>query len=348
MGRHDTPPSGTPRPGPGGHQQHARPQHSPGPGYGPPPDPGYGPPPQPGYGPPAAGHDDRDEYPQPPSEAWQDASKPPGKAGRNLPLAIGVGVVLGAVVLASLLIYRQVFLGVIAIAIGVAIWEMAQAMRTAGIRVPTWTLVACGLGMQGLTWFGGPEMLALGLGVTVVVLVVWRFADGATGYHSDIPAATLVGVFVPFLGGFAVLLLTPPDGAQRIIAALLLVVLSDTGGYVAGVLAGRHPMAPTISPKKSWEGMAGSLLACAVGGAVAMQLMFEVAWWKGAVFGLAMAVAATVGDLTESLIKRDLGVKDMSRLVPGHGGLMDRLDSILLALPVAYAFLSYLVPVAAG
>lgn len=378
MGRHDTPPAGVPRPGPGGHHPHARPQPSPGPGYGPPREPGYGPPGEPGYGPsgesgygppgdsghrhppdpgygpppgpghprpPAAGHDDRDGA-DPSQAAWQDTSRPPSKAGRNLPLAIGVGVVLGAVVLGSLLVYRQVFLGVIAIAIGVAVWELSQAMRTAGIKVPTWTLVACGLGMQGLTWFGGPQMLALGLGVTVVVLVVWRFADGATGYHTDIPAASLVGVFVPFLGGFAVLLLTPPDGAQRVIAALLLVVLSDTGGYVAGVLAGRHPMAPTISPKKSWEGMAGSLLACAIGGAVTMQLMFDVTWWKGAVFGAAMAVAATVGDLTESLVKRDLGVKDMSRLVPGHGGLMDRLDSILLALPVAYAFLSYLVPIA--
>ncbi|ADD41893.1 phosphatidate cytidylyltransferase [Stackebrandtia nassauensis] len=336
MGRHNTPPTGMPRPGPGGHHQPARPQPGPGPGFPPGP-----PPPPPGYG----DHDNPVADPQQPSEAWQDASKPPSRAGRNLPLAVAAGVILGAVVLGSLLIYRQIFLAVIAIAIGVAIWELSQAMRTAGIRVPTWTLLACGLGMQGLTWFGGPEMLALGLGVTVVVLVVWRFADGATGYHSDIPAATLVGVFVPFLGGFAVLLLAPPDGAKRVIATLLVVVLSDTGGYIAGVLAGRHPMAPTISPKKSWEGMGGSLVACAIGGAVTLQLMFDVPWWQGAVFGVALAITATVGDLTESLIKRDLGVKDMSRLVPGHGGLMDRLDSILLALPVAYALLTYLAPV---
>ena len=326
MGRHNTPPSGIPGPGPGGQPPHARPAPGPGPRFDAPP--GGGPPI------PAAGDD--------PGPAWQDAKRPPGKAGRDLPLAIGVGIVLGALVLASLLIYRQVFLAVIAIAVGVAVWEFAQAMRSGGIRVPTWTLLGCGLGMQGLTWFGGPDMLFLGLGVTIVVLVVWRFADGATGYHSDIPSATLVGVFVPFLAGFAVLLLVPPDGAKRVIATLLLVVLSDTGGYIAGVLVGRHPMAPTISPKKSWEGMAGSLLACAVGGAVALQFMFGHAWWKGAVFGAAIAVAATVGDLTESLVKRDLGVKDMSRLVPGHGGLMDRLDSILLALPVAYAGLTFL------
>ncbi|MGH8879283.1 MAG: phosphatidate cytidylyltransferase, partial [Stackebrandtia sp.] len=309
----------------------ARPRPNPGPAFDPPPP----------AGPPDPGGED-------PAAAWQDTTRPPGKAGRDLPLAVGVGVVLGAVVLASLLIYRQVFLAVIAVAVGLAIWELAQAMRTAGIRVPTWTLLACGLGMQGLTWFGGPDMLFLGLGVTVVVLIVWRFADGATGYHSDIPAATLVGTLVPFLAGFAVLLLVPDDGAKRVIATLLLVVLSDTGGYVAGVLIGRHPMAPTISPKKSWEGMAGSLLACGIGGAVALQLMFGHVWWKGALFGAAIAVAATVGDLTESLVKRDLGVKDMSRLVPGHGGLMDRLDSILLALPVAYAGLTFLDAISPG
>ena len=280
------------------------------------------------------------------NEPWQ-TEKSPGRAGRNLPMAIGVGLGLGAVVLASLLVYRELFLIVVAAALAVGIWELGNAMRQADIRVPVWTLVGCGLGMVALTWLAGPAMLVVGLGITVAVLVVWRLADGATGYHIDIPAAALIAMYVPFLGAFAVLLLEPADGHLRIIATLAVVVLSDTGGYVAGVLVGRHPMAPRISPKKSWEGLGGSVLASAIGGALLLFFMFDVAWWLGAAFGATAAVVATLGDLTESLIKRDLGVKDMSNLIPGHGGLMDRLDSILFVLPVAYAWLVYLAPVSA-
>ena len=121
-------------------------------------------------------------------------------------------------------------------------------------------------------------------------------------------------------------------------------VLSDTGGYIAGSMFGRHPMAPTVSPKKSWEGLAGSMVAAAVGGAIMLRVLFDVSLWWGAVFGAAVAVAAVVGDLGESMIKRDLGVKDMSRLLPGHGGIMDRLDSIVLAAPTAYVLLLVLAP----
>ena len=277
------------------------------------------------------------------SPAWQ-ATKSTGKAGRNLPMAIGVGLGLGGLVLGSLLVYREIFLVVVAAALAVAIWELSTGMRKANVRVPVWTLVGCGVGMLALTWIAGPDMLVVGLGLTIAVLVVWRLADGATGYHIDVPASALVALYVPFLGAFAVLLLAPDDGHLRIIATLAVVVLSDTGGYVAGVLAGRHPMAPKISPKKSWEGLGGSVFASAVGGALLLFFMFDVAWWLGAAFGVTLAVVATLGDLTESLIKRDLGIKDMSNLIPGHGGLMDRLDSILFVLPVAYAWLVYLVP----
>jgi phosphatidate cytidylyltransferase len=275
----------------------------------------------------------------------QDAQRPASRAGRNLPLAIGVGVVLGAVVLASLLVYRQAFVALVAVAVGVGVWELTQALRTGGIQVPIWPLTGCGVAMVALTWFGGASMLVIGMGVTVMVLVVWRLADGATGYHIDVPASVLVATYVPFLAGFAVLMVAPGDGHWRIIVTLAAVVLSDTGGYAAGVLFGKHPMAPKISPKKSWEGMAGSALASAIGGALMLYFGFGVAWWLGALFGVTIAITATFGDLAESLIKRDLGIKDMSNLVPGHGGLMDRLDSILLVLPLAFGWLMYLAPV---
>jgi phosphatidate cytidylyltransferase len=103
-------------------------------------------------------------------------------------------------------------------------------------------------------------------------------------------------------------------------------------------------MAPTISPKKSWEGLAGSLLATAVGSSILMAALFDIAWWKGALAGISVSAAAVIGDLAESLIKRDLGVKDMSNLLPGHGGMMDRLDSILFAVPAVYLLLQLLAP----
>jgi phosphatidate cytidylyltransferase len=196
--------------------------------------------------------------------------------------------------------------------------------------------------MVGLAWFQGPDALAIGLLVTVLAAMVWRLADGPAGFQRDLGAAALIAVYVPFLAGFAALLAAPDDGHLRVLVTLAAVVLSDTGGYVAGVLFGRHPMAPTVSPKKSWEGFGGSLLAAAIGSAVLLYVLLDVAVWWGAVFGLALAGAAVLGDLAESMLKRDLGIKDMSDMLPGHGGLMDRLDSVLFALPVAYLLLSAL------
>jgi phosphatidate cytidylyltransferase len=269
-----------------------------------------------------------------------------GRAGRNLPAAIGVGVALAAVVIASLIFYRHAFLAVVIVAVVVATWEMTRAVRAAGLHPPMVPLIAGGVAMVGLTWYGGAEALVLGLVATAAAALVWRLADGPSGYQRDVMAALLIAVYVPFLGGFAVLLSRPEDGALRVLAALAGVVLSDTGGYAAGVFFGKRPMAPSVSPKKSWEGTAGSLLAAAAGGALMLYFMLDVAWWYGVVFGLAVSAAAVLGDLAESLIKRDLGIKDMSSLLPGHGGLMDRLDSVLFALPTAVAVLALVAPAA--
>jgi phosphatidate cytidylyltransferase len=264
------------------------------------------------------------------------------RAGRNLPAAFAVGGGLGAVVLATLLLWPPAFLAVIVAAVAVAVFEMVRAVRVTGAHPPLVPLLAGGAAMVVVAWFWGPEALSLALFFTVLAVVAWRLAGGPDGYHRDVSAATLIAVYVPFLGGFAALLVAPDDGPWRMLAMLVVVVLTDTGGYVAGVFLGRHPMAPAISPKKSWEGFAGSLLAAAAGGAAGLALFFDVDWWWGAVFGLLVAGAAVLGDLAESLLKRDLGVKDMSTLLPGHGGLMDRLDSILFALPAAYLLLSVL------
>lgn len=280
------------------------------------------------------------------SDAGDAAEAPNGRAGRNLPAAIGVGVLLAGTAIGSLFLWRPAFLGVIAVVVGVGTWELARAVRTGGANPPIVPLVAGGALMTGLAWWGHADALTFGLMVTLLAAMVWRLADGPGGYGRDITAAAMVAVYVPFLMGFAALLATPADGHLRVVVTLAAIVLSDTGGYVAGVLLGRHPMAPSISPRKSWEGLAGSLLATAAGSAVLLFILFDVQVWWGAVFGLAVSAAAVLGDLGESLLKRDLGVKDMSTLLPGHGGFMDRLDSIVLAAPTAYALLVVLAPLA--
>ncbi|GIJ77026.1 phosphatidate cytidylyltransferase [Micromonospora phaseoli] len=267
------------------------------------------------------------------------------RAGRNLPAAISVGAGLGAAVLLPLFLYTPAFLLVLAAAFGVGIWEMSRAVRRQGAEVPLVPLVSGGVLTVTLAWFAGPDALLLGLLVTVAGTLLWRLGDGTHDLRRDMTAAIMIAVYVPFLGGFAALLAASPgDGPLRVLVTLVAVVLSDTGGYAAGANFGKHPMAPTISPKKSWEGFAGSVGAAALGSGLLLWLLFDVAPWWGAVFGMAVAGAAVLGDLAESMIKRDLGVKDMSNLLPGHGGLMDRLDSVLFAVPTAYLLLVVFVP----
>lgn len=291
----------------------------------------------------------------PPSRAEPPRAEPPraeppspnGRAGRNLPAAIGVGATLGAIVVVPLLVWRPAFLFVVLAAMGLGVWEMVRAVgRDGGPRPPLVPLLAGTVAMTVLAWFAGAEAVTLGLVLTVLATMVWRLADGPYGYQRDLLTAILIAVYVPFLGSFAVLLDRPADGAYRVIVTLAAVVLSDTGGYVAGVFLGRHPMAPTVSPKKSWEGAVGSLVCAATGGALMLLYLFHVPWWHGALFGLGVSAASVLGDLAESLLKRDLKVKDMSHLLPGHGGLMDRLDSVLFAVPTAFVLFSVLAPAA--
>lgn len=274
----------------------------------------------------------------------QPAPARSGRAGRNLQAAILVGLSLGAVVVASMFVWPPAFVGVVVAASGIGIWEMARALRGGGAKPPLVPLLAGGVLMVGLAKYAGTEGLALAVVVTVAASMVWRLADGTADLMRDLTATTLIAVYVPFLLAFAVLLIEQDGGSFRVLATLLAVVLSDTGGYAAGVFLGRHPMAPKISPKKSWEGFGGSVVAASVGSAVTLGLTLDVAWWQGALFGVVMAGVAVLGDLTESMMKRDLGIKDMSQLLPGHGGLMDRLDSILFAVPTAYVLLSLIAP----
>ncbi len=271
--------------------------------------------------------------------------RPPGRAGRDLRAATLVGIVLAILVVGTMVVWKPAFVALAVAAIVVAVWELSRALGEGGVRVPIIPVLLGSVLMIVAGYVGGPESLVVGLGLTAVAVVVWRLGEPAAGYLRDTTAGLFVAFYVPFLAGFATVLLRPEDGHWRVLSLLAVVVASDTGGYLAGVLMGRHPMAPTVSPKKSWEGFAGSVvLGTAVGTGVVVVLL-DGSWAAGVVFGLAGVVAATLGDLGESMIKRDLGIKDMSDLLPGHGGLMDRLDSVLATAPVAWLVLSTLVEV---
>jgi phosphatidate cytidylyltransferase len=268
----------------------------------------------------------------------------PGRAGRNLPLAIGVGLALGALVAASLIWWRPAFAMIATAAVALSSWELIGAVERLEARPPRLPLLIGGAAAMGLAWFSGAEALLIGLLLTVLSVMIWRLGDGPVGYLRDVGASALVATYLPFLAGFAVLMLVPADGTLRVVTFIGTVVCSDVGGYALGVVVGRHPMAPTVSPKKSWEGMAGSVLLCVAAGLVCFAAFFHRPWWQGVLFGVAIAIAATIGDLAESMIKRDLGIKDMGSLLPAHGGMMERLDSLLVAAPVAYLLLSVFVP----
>jgi phosphatidate cytidylyltransferase len=280
-----------------------------------------------------------------PPAAIIPAVRRPSRAGRNLPAAIAVGVAMGSVILGSLVFERHFFVAVLALSTAVGTWELAGALRRgAGIEVPLPVLLVGGQAMVWLAWPLGAAGPAVAFGVTALAVLLWRMRTGAAHYLRDVAAGIFTAAYVPLFCSFATLLVVAPDGKARALTFVLCVVASDVGGYAAGVLTGRHPMAPTISPKKSWEGFAGSQLAGMAVGALCVALLMGDAWWKGVLLGALLVTSATLGDLIESLIKRDLGIKDMGALLPGHGGLMDRLDSLLPTAVVAWVVLSVAVP----
>lgn len=267
------------------------------------------------------------------------------RAGRDLPAAIAVGVALAVVIVASMVVAKAAFLGVVAVAVFVALRELTAALAGAGIKVPVVPVAAGSVGMLVGAYVGGPAALAAALAFTALATMGWRLRGGSEGYVRDISAGVLCTVYLPLMGGFAVLLLRPDDGIWRVATFIAVTAASDIGGYAVGALLGRHPMAPTVSPKKSWEGFAGSVLTCVVVASLLVTLALDGTWVAGVLLGVVAAAAATLGDLIESLVKRDLGIKDMGALLPGHGGLMDRLDSLVATVALTWLVLHLLVPI---
>ncbi|KAB7746033.1 phosphatidate cytidylyltransferase [Nostocoides sp. F2B08] len=294
---------------------------------------------------------DAPEAAQPPTRRSRSggggAPAAPSKAGRDLKAAIGIGVLLAVVALGSLLFVKELFLVLVLLVMAVGVWELSRALQSVQVRVPIVPVLIGGAAMIVVAYYRGAEAQLIALGLTVVGVLLWRVADGVTGALRDVSAGAFTALYPCFLGAFVALLLAAPDGHLRVIFFILVTVFSDIGGYAVGVLVGKHPMAPSISPKKSWEGFAGSVLTCALIGSVAMwQFWPEATWWHGTLIGAAAAALATVGDFIESSIKRDLGIKDMSSLLPGHGGVMDRIDSLVMTAPLLWLTLAFAVPIA--
>jgi phosphatidate cytidylyltransferase len=288
----------------------------------------------------------------------EPAAKKTSRAGRDLPAAIAVGGGIGAVLIATLVFVPRLWVFHCAWAILLASHEVVRRLREAGYVIPVIPLLIGGQVTVWLTWPFGARGALAGFGATVVVCMFWRLFmhdesrhhDPAAGppppsnYLRDASATVFLTAWVPLFASFAALLVYhPKEGAGRVLCLMITVVASDVGGYAVGVLFGKHPMVPAISPKKSWEGFAGSMVCGITAAILSATFLVGKPPWIGALLGVVLVLTSTLGDLVESQVKRDLGIKDMGRLLPGHGGLMDRLDGVLPSAVAAWTVLT-LVP----
>jgi phosphatidate cytidylyltransferase len=265
------------------------------------------------------------------------------RTGRNLPAAIGVGAVLGGLVLLTLLTVKTTFLLYMGAALAIALHELDSALRTREIRVPLIPVALGGVTMVVCAYWAAGGAVTAALALTVVAILAWRMFGGTDGYVRDVSAGVFAVAYLPLLGATVAAMLAAPDGGKRVLTFIILAISSDIGGYAAGITLGRsgaHKLAPVISPKKTWEGLAGSALACIVAGVILLPTLLHGHWWQGVILGAAAVVAAVLGDLAASMIKRDLGIKDFGRLLPGHGGVLDRIDSLLACAPIVWLLLA--------
>ena len=289
--------------------------------------------------------------PGPRTRGKQPRPNPTPKAGRNLPAAVVVGLAMLIAVLGGLLFLPLGFVAVTT-AFGVfGVWEIYRALEANGTRMPIIPVMTGTVAMPFVAYLGGIESLLFAMMASCIAVLLWRSIESAAGSANSIFAGVFTLGWVPFFISFAALPLhvaggatplglwpggTIPEGAWQVAVMLLLVVSNDTFGYLVGASLGKHPMAPKISPKKTWEGFSGSVAGAMLIGILACIFILDKPWWVGVALAVGTVVAATIGDLAESMVKRELGVKDMSDILPGHGGVMDRLDSIVFASPLVF------------
>ena len=258
------------------------------------------------------------------------------KAGRKLVPSIVVGLFLLGLIWFSLSVYKELFLVVLASAVVLGIREIVRAFNSRSIPISFPSLSIAAIGLLGAAWIDGIAGLAIATAISFPILLIRLLLNGPEGFVGKATATTFTLLYLPFLAGFLILLATPSNGFQRVMTFVVLVGCNDTFGYFVGVLFGKHPLVPTISPKKTWEGLAGSVVFTIIGGCLAFHYIMNMHWWIGIIVGLMIVFTATCGDLIESAMKRDLSLKDMGTLLPGHGGMLDRLDSVVLSAPAMW------------
>lgn len=277
------------------------------------------------------------------------------RTGRNLLVATGIGLGIGAVVIASLIFIKVLFVVFVLPVCLLGIFEFGRALETSGRRVDIVPQLVAGGILMLSGYFFDDAMWAIAF-ACVTVVIVWRLVSQMAAHDErrygdvldDVLVAGLLQLYVPLMAALAVMLVRQDHGEYWLLTILAVAVACDTGAYASGLAFGKHPMAPRISPKKTWEGFAGAAAAALIVATAMAMLLLGVPWWAGLIVGLAVLGSATLGDLGESMIKRDLGIKDMSSWLPGHGGVLDRLDSLLLSMPVGLALYLVLAPRIAG
>ncbi len=258
------------------------------------------------------------------------------KAGRKLLPSIGVGLSLIGLVWFALSYHREIFAIVVAVAVVLGVREIVRAFAAHSITVSFNGLALASIGLSYAAWNGGVAGLAIATAIAFPLLLIRALIQGPEGFVAKATGTTFALLYLPFLAGFLILLAIPSTGFQRVMTFMVLVGCNDTFGYIVGVLFGKHPLVPTISPKKTWEGLAGSTIFTVIGGCLAFNYIMDMHWWIGIIVGLMIVFTATCGDLIESAMKRDMSLKDMGSLLPGHGGMLDRLDSVVLSAPAMW------------
>jgi len=268
--------------------------------------------------------------------------EPGARAGRNLPLAIVTALALAGVLIGSLLLARPAFVAFLFLIVTLALLELLTVLRARATR-PAGPVV---LAMGGLLVVGayleGPSALSFGLLATILAAFGWYLVDrGRTEVTRNVAATIFAVVYVPFMAAHLSLVIGRADHyVGALIGYAVLVVVYDTAAYATGATIGRRPIAPQVSPNKSWEGAIGASVACLAAGAFLLPLWEPWTLVSGLVLAGATCVVAPLGDLSESMLKRDLAVKDMGSILPGHGGMLDRIDALLFMAPVLYYVLA--------
>ena len=268
------------------------------------------------------------------------ADAAPTSGGRDLRAATVVGAALLAALAGALAgptwLLAALLLALLAVGLVETGGVLARAERPVDVDV---LLVVAVAGVSGAVLAGERGLLAAAALLPVAALLRAVSRGGGAGALERVARTVLLGAWVVLLGAHAILL-DAALGAGAVLGVVGAVAVADTAAYAVGSVAGRRPLSPRLSPNKTWEGVVGGLVAA---GAFGATVVAGVGPRPGAVLGaaiaVAVAVAGVVGDLAESLVKRDLGVKDLGRSLPGHGGVLDRVDALLLALPVGYHLL---------